>query len=342
MKKNITIMDVARDCGLSKSTVAYALNSPAEGKVSLAKREIVRKSALKLGYRPNIMAQSLRSGRTNSIGLLWTLSGPHDSLGLVRNISIRLMHKGYACNVADSLSDVKIIKQCLMDFRSRNVDGLIIQLNEDLVKNKEILNLLREIQNVVIVTPETAENQFDSLVLDRTQAIRDIVDHFALTGRKRIMLLLTTDTARERAFIERIKSHDLAYSENSIIRVETNYNEDDSSSIRWSYFVDTLKNKFNGQIPFDALVCSTDEVAAAVINYLFEQGYKVPEDIAVSGYNNNGMAAYFMPPLASVDQINQDVAENVTEMLLNRIKTPALALQNRKLEMKFILRKSAG
>ena len=146
MKKNVTIMDVARDCGLSKSTVAYALNSSAEGKVSLAKREIVRKSASKLGYRPNIMAQSLRNGRTNSIGLLWSLSGPHDSLGLVRNISIRLMHKGYACHVADSLSDIRIIKQCLVDFRSRNVDGLIIQLDEKLSRNKEISDLLREIQ----------------------------------------------------------------------------------------------------------------------------------------------------------------------------------------------------
>ena len=78
-----------------KSTVAYALNG-SEGKVSLSKRDIVLKSASKLGYRPNIMAQSLRSGKTNSIGLLWSLGGPHDSIGLVRNISIRLMRKSYA------------------------------------------------------------------------------------------------------------------------------------------------------------------------------------------------------------------------------------------------------
>ena len=342
MKKNVTIMDVARDCGLSKSTVAYALNSSAEGKVSLTKREIVRKSALKLGYRPNIMAQSLRNGRTNSIGLLWSLGGPHDSIGLVRNISIRLMHKGYACHVADSLSDIKIIKQCLMDFRSRNVDGLIIQLNEDLIKNKEILNLLREIQNVVIVAPEAAENQFDNLTLDRTQAIRDIVDHFAATGRKQITLLSTTDTARERAFVEQIKFHNLAHSEDSVINVKEDCGISNSSSLRWDFFVNALKDELKGKIPFDALVCGTDEAAAAVINYLYESGYKVPEDIAVSGFNNSGMAAYFRPPLASVDRRNQDVTENVTEMLLNRIKTPALPPQHRKLEMQFILRESAG
>ena len=342
MRKNVTIMDVARDCGLSKSTVAYALNSSAEGKVSLTKREIVRKSASKLGYRPNIMAQSLRNGKTNSIGLLWSLSGPHDSLGLVRNISIRLMHKGYACHVADSLSDIRIIKQCLVDFRSRNVDGLIIQFDEKLSRNKEVSDLLREIQNVIIVTPEAVGNQFDNLIIDRTQAVRNIVDHFVATGRKRLTLLSTTDTSRENAFSEQIKLHDLPYSEDSIIHVEANYDGDDSSSIRWLHFVDTVKNKFNGQIPFDALICSTDEAAAAVINYLYESGYKVPEDIAVSGFNNSGMTAYFRPPLASVDRRNQESAENITEMLLNRIKTPALQPQNRKIEMKFIHRKSAG
>ena len=199
-------MDVARDCGLSKSTVAYALNG-SEGKVSLTKRQIVLKSASKLGYRPNIMAQSLRSGKTNSIGLLWSLGGPHDSLGLVRNISIRLMRKSYACHVADSLSDPHITKQCLMDYASRNVDGLIIQLNEQLVKDEEILNLLREIPNVVVVTSEPADIKFDNLTLDRTQAIREIVDHFAGSGRKRIVFLTTTDCARENTFIEQVKSH---------------------------------------------------------------------------------------------------------------------------------------
>lgn len=341
MKKNITIMDVARDCGLSKSTVAYALNG-SEGKVSLTKREIIQKSALKLGYRPNFMAQSLRSGKTNSIGLLWSLGGPHDSLGLVRNISIRLMRKGYACHVADSLSDPRIIKQCLMDFASRNVDGLIVQLNEELAKSKEILSLLREISNVVVVTPETVDIEFDNLTLDRTHAIREIVDHFVESGRKEIVFLTTTDCARESAFIEQIKSHNLAYSDDSIIRVKEDNSINGSNSIRWDFFADMLKRKFNGKIPFDALICSADEGAAAVINYLNERGYKVPEDIAVSGYNNSAMASYLRPPLASVDRRNQDTAETVTEILFNRIKTPALAEQRKVIKMKFINRKSAG
>ena len=229
------------------------------------------------------------------------------------------------CHVADSLSDPKIIKQSLIDFASRNVDGLIVQLNEDLVKNKEITNLLREMSNVVIVTPEAIDSSFDILTLDRAQVMRDIVDHFAKDGRKKIAFLTTTDNARNDVFRDELKSHGLLCSDDSIIKVKEEYNKKDAAVLRWDYFVNTLKDKFKGKIPFNALICSADEGAAAVINYLNELGYKVPEDIAVSGYNNSPMSAYMRPPLASVDRRNKDVAECVTEMLFNRLRTPALA-----------------
>lgn len=340
MKKNITIMDIARDCGLSKSTVAYALNG-SKGKVSLSKQKLVQKVAAELGYRPNLMAQSLRSGKTNSIGLLWSLGGPHDSIGVVRNISIRLMRRGYACHVADSLSDPEIIKQCLIDFASRNVDGLIVQLNEDLVNNKNIINLLNEISNVVLVTPEPINSKLDVLTLDRTEAIRDIINHFASGDRKKITFLTTTDNARNYVFSEELKSCGLACSDDSIIHVKEGYNKNDAIQ-RWDFFAKALKDRFHGKIPFDALLCSADEGAAAVISYLSEIGYKVPEDIAVSGYNNSAMAAYLNPPLASVNRRNKDTAEDVLEMLFSRIRTPALAPQKRVINMKFIHRKSAG
>jgi len=342
MKKKVTIMDVARDCGLSKSTVAYALNSSAKGKVSLLKREIVKRSAVKLGYRPNIMAQSLRSGRTNSIGLLWSLAGPHDSIGVVRNISIRLMRKGYACHMADSLSDPKIIKQCLKDFCCRNVDGVIIQLEKELVNDKEIYNLLREISNVVIVMPEPVDSEFDSLILDRTHATREIVNHFAASGRKKITFMTGASSIREPAFIEQIKACNLACYDDSIIHLKERRNENDKEQGLGDIFLYTIQNTLDKKIPFDALLVSCDEGAVAIINYLEKNGYKVPEDIAVSGFNNSAVAPHLRIPLASVDRRNQDVAESVTKMLLNRIKNSNLPLQRELLEMKFIHRESAG
>lgn len=337
--KRANIYKVAEIANVSAMTVTRTFN---DGPVAEKTKTRILKIAADLGYRPNLMAQSLRSGKTNSIGLLWSLGGPHDSIGVVRNISIRLMRKGYSCHVADSLSDPEIIKQCLSDFCSRNIDGLIVQLNEELCKSKEIIDLLGEINNVIIVTPESIDCKFDNLTLDRTRAIRDIVDYFVENGRKKIVFLTTTDSARENAFIEQIKFHNLAYSKDSIIHVKEDCRINNAAQIRWDSFAKMLKDKFQGEISFDAVICSADEGAAAVINYLDELGCKVPENIAVTGYNNSGMASYFRPPLASVDRRNQDVSESVTEMLLNRIKNTALPPQRELLEMKFVCRKSAG
>ena len=329
---------MAELANVSAMTVTRTFNG--SGPVAEKTRAKILKVASELGYRPNIMAQSLRSGRTNSIGLLWSLGGPHDSIGVVRNISIRLMHKGYACHVADSLSDPEIIKKCLTDFCSRNVDGVIVQLDEKLISNKEIYALLQEISNVIIVSPESIKNGFDSLTVDRTQAIREIINHFALNKRKKIIFLTTKDSGRERAFLEQVKLHGLSCDDNYIIYLDNCYDNEEQN--RWDYFVKELKDRFNDKMPFDALICSTDEGAAAVISYLEKIGFRVPEDIAVAGFNNSGMTPYFRPPLASVDRRNQDVAESVVKLLLNRIKHPAGSQQYELLEMKFIHRASAG
>lgn len=340
--RRTNIHKVAEIANVSAMTVTRSFNG--SGPVAAKTKSKVLKVAAELGYRPNIMAQSLRSGKTNSIALLWSLGGPHDSIGLVRNISICLMHKGYACHVADSLGDPKIIKQCLSDFCSRNVDGVIVQFNEKLSKDEEIYSLLCEISNVVIVTPESIDGKFDNLILDRVRATENIIDHFAETGRKKIVFITTSrDEYRELAFFERLKFHNLPYSDDSIIYLEKKEYENKNNIVQdmSNSFANAL-HKFNREIPFDAMMTSCDEGAAAIITYLDKLGCNVPEDIAVSGFNDSAMAPYLKPPLASVDRRNKDVAKSVTKMLLNRIKQTGLPPQHELLEMKFIPRESAG
>ena len=333
------IYKVAELAHVSAMTVTRAFNGSAP--VAEKTKARILKIAAELGYHPNIMAQSLRSGKTNSIGLLCSLSGPHDSVGLIRNISIRLMNKGYACHIADSLSDPEIIKQCLINFSSRNIDGVIIELNELLSKNNEVLDLLRKIPNVIIMTPELLDIDFDILTVDRTQAIREIVDCFAASGRKKIVFMGGMDDRRQHAFLEQVKFHHLPCSDHSIIFLD-NYNKEEKEEDKWNYFVNTFKDKFKRKAYPDAIICSTDEGAAAMINYFQEKGYNVPQDIAVVGFNNSAMARYLRPPLASVERRNMDVGKSVTNMLLNRIKNPSSPPQHKILEMKFIHRQSAG
>ena len=244
--RRASIHKVAKLANVSAMTVTRTFSGSAP--VAAKTKEKVLKIASELGYRPSIMAQSLRSGKTNSIGLLCGLGGPHDSVGLIRDISIRLMRKDYACHVADSLGDPKIIKMCLDDFRSRNIDGLIIELSKNLSGDKEICHLLHRLSNVLVISPKLLYEKFDTLILDHTQAIRGIVDHFAATGRKRIIFLTPAEDIREKAFIEQLKFHNLNCDKNSIIYFDDYYDDKLVGQEKWDCFVTMLKDRFGEEI----------------------------------------------------------------------------------------------
>ena len=336
--RRTNIHKVAEVANVSAMTVTRVFNN--SGPVADKTRSKVLAVASKLGYRPNIMAKSLRSGKTNSIGLLWSLTGPHSSISVVRNISIRLMNNGYACNVADSLSDPKIIKQCLADFSSRNIDGVIVQLIPKMLDDKEILALLHEIRNVVLVVFDDVETEFDKLVRDRTQAARDVVDYFAASGRKKIVFFSSKNISKEQAFLEQLKRHDLPVIENSIVHFVRQWDDDEADIGR--VYVETLEHYFGDKIPFDAVMTSCDEGAFAIMDCLSQKGFKIPEDIAVVGFNNSALAPYSRPRLASVDRRNIELADMVSKMILNRLKQKGIKQQVERLEMKFEKRESAG
>ncbi|MFA7231590.1 MAG: LacI family DNA-binding transcriptional regulator [Victivallaceae bacterium] len=150
------IKDIAEHCGVSAATVSMALRNHSE--ISESRRREIRSVAAKLGYRPNVIAQSLRGGKTNSIGILWSLSGPHNSVSLIRNITLKLLDAGYVSYIADSLSDSRIIKQCLRDYITRNIDGLIFQDWNNISADPEIFDLLKKIPFKVIVDDSWEEN----------------------------------------------------------------------------------------------------------------------------------------------------------------------------------------
>ena len=346
-----SLKHIAEECGVSTMTVSMALRNSSS--ISKQRRTEIKAIANRIGYRPNVMARSLRGGRTNNIGLLWSLGGTHDSLGVIRDISIRLMHKGYACNMADSLSDSKIIRQCLADFCSRNIDGVIVRLNKVLAGNKEICDLLHKMPNVVIVVPdpegrefEALASQFDVLIHATTYAIRETVDYFAKSGRKKIALLNVKNEAHEYAFAEQLRLHGLVYSDDSVINVEkcVDIFRAVPSQKReiGPAFLRGLQYKFDKDMPFDALIVSCDEGAVTIMNYLENIGYKIPEDIAIVGSNNNILAPCFKPPLASIDRCGQELADSAVKMLLSRIKDPVLPPRRELIKMKFIHRESAG
>lgn len=337
INRNANIYEVAELAEVSAMTVTRAFNGSAP--VAPKTREKIMAAAEKLNYRPSLFARSLRGGSTRSIGILWSLAPPHSSVRQIRDISIRMYGHDYACHIADSLSDPKIITQCLGEFVDRKVDGVVLQ---DMGRGKlspEIIKLLKKLPATLIVSPTVNDIPFDQLILDRRQAISNLLDHFMRAGKKKPAFFFNHYSTFSEIFFQEVSKRGLDADQclqpvNAEINGANNYN--------WRAYAEYIEKHYPEKIPFDAFCLSTDECAAAMIQYLQERGLRVPEDIAVCGNNNSSMSEFFSPPLASISREEDSVADLVEEMLMGRLENPELPPRTKVISTKFIPRKSAG
>jgi len=335
--KKSGIVQVAKLARVSPMTVTRTLNNSAP--VAEATRKRVLEAASKLGYTPDPFARALRGCKTKSIGILWGLCGPHSSTGIIREMAWLLHQRGYFTYINDNFGDKETIIRTLSEYVERRVDGLIFSArHQHILKDNEITGLLRNIPAVVVESPEDHNWKCDKLILDYYKSVEDIADHFVKTGKKRPVVI--TDyislLSRIEVFRKRLEYHGIM-GDCFIQRSPPDaYQVGDS-------FVKGLLSKYpEGKYPFDAVWASCDEGAAALINHFEKSGYRVPEDIAVVGFNNNETSQYMTPPLASVERMNDKVMSSIIRMLLNRIENPGSDLAKETIHMEFIPRKSAG
>jgi LacI family transcriptional regulator, galactose operon repressor len=336
-----SIKDIAAECNVTPATVSLALNN--HPRISRKRKDEVNAVAKRLGYQPNISAISLRGGKTHSIGILWSLGGPHDSISLIRDISLKLMHNDYVSYIADSLGDPKVIKSCLKDYVARNIDGLIIQLSSDpaleFMRQDDIKSYLKQIGNVVIVnetgTALPRELKYDEIQRQLQPATEEIIDYLITRGRKKIAFLCgSLNSWREERFVECLKERGLAHENCRLINYPANQ----------VIILDSLLKKiYDGSaLHYDAVLTHSDEAAVQVINYLLKQGIKIPDDIAVVGFNDSLFSQYFAPPIASVERRSPELASITVDLLIKRIKNKNAVVPKIELPMRFIKRESAG
>jgi DNA-binding LacI/PurR family transcriptional regulator len=316
-------------------SVTRTYSSP--DKVSERIKKKVTAAAKELGYRPNILARSLRSGKSMTVGIVWSLCGPHDSGMVVREMAKKLFDHGYVSFISDSYSDTKIIKETLRNFAARQIDGLILHADcEYIMEDAAIIDILSKITHVVIVGRQFFDSPFDEIKISLLPSIEEIVSYWAQKGRKKIFYMTNpSQTAKINFFNKCLKKHGLSYSNNII---GFNYYGKNIGSC----FQNALEENFHNSIPFDAVICSCDEGAAGIMDYLRQAGLKVPDDVAVCGCNDSQIAPYYNPRMASVNRKIMQTANLATETLLARLKGDKSPPQKIEIKMEFINRESAG
>lgn len=342
--KNVTASEIAQMAGVSQATVSLVLNQRGDAmRINRKTQARVIDAAKQLNYVPNYLARGLKGASTQTIGLLWSFAGSPTTAGLAHDLARRLSARDYMAYLADTFSEFDTTARILRDLAKRRVDGLVLQAGS-LLSNPDVLDALNMHSAVVVVTDRHRDIEFDQIVHDRCKAYRQMADHFASTGRKKPAILGQIDSNRNKvdAYCSRLAEHGIATDEVVTINLPWIPENPLDRSRRLYDCSRTMDKLFPGDVPFDALACMNDDTAISALAWLRGRGIRVPDDVALIGFNNAEAAEYQDPPLASVDRHDMVVADHIERLLFERIGDPDLPLRQVVTQMEFVRRQSAG
>ena len=306
-----------------------------KGYIAPQTRKRIEDTAWKLGYVPNQLAQTLRHGKSNIIGGLWLLSMPHLTTHAAYLLGSSIGKAGYTPWINNTLAQWKQVRTALRDFLSHQVSGLIFQASTTLLRDKEIIQLLKNFPALLLVVQEQSDLPYDQLVHRRGPAIKQMIDHLTRKERRRICLMANEAGKRDEHFIKNVVGNP-AIEYHEIIRPK------ETHAYVGEGYCGAFEEKYPDDIPFDAIITTSDEGAAAIVSMLHKRNVKVPEDIAVIGCNDSDFSRYFNPPLATATFHYDKLADLATEMLLERMHKTDIEQRIKTIDMTFVPRESAG
>ena len=312
---NVTLQDVARAAGVSLATVSRALHG---GYVSAEKRHRIESAVRTLRYIPNQSAASLKRNRSHTIGHLMRF---HDNLLASRingGLARAAQEGGYSLFSVTANGDGEESRKMTEDLISRRMDGIVVTSCRGLPA--QTLAQLSEmgIPTVLIERwPPGAPG--DRIRIDDVSGARCAVAHRLNTGRRHIAFIGCGDFSqaveRERLWGYREALEGAGVPEQPrLIRLTTDY----SPEAGYQAMESILEAG-----PCDAVFCASDLLAAGVLQSLYRRSIRVPDQVAVTGYDNT-VSAMLSPKISSVALDCNEIGRQAMALLLRRMENPAL------------------
>jgi len=302
----VRLRDIADKTGFSTNTVSLALREST--RIPRETRSIIQSAALELGYLPNQIAKSLVNRETRTIGLVLTDILNPTLTHTAQAVEMALAERGYSTLFATSNNTLAEEIKVVEIFRSRQVDGILIYPVRH--RHLEHLRSLRRANLPIVLLIADHDAGIDGVsVNDRSgvfQATRYLIGH----GHRRIGFL---DATRAAGNFEKIEGYQQALSASGIafdpdLVVATN-----GHYARHGFFaLDTLMS--GSKIP-TAVVADNDSLALGALHWCHKHKLRVPQDLAIMGYDNIALAEFGAPPLSTV---NYDV-DSVSRMAVDRL-----------------------
>jgi DNA-binding LacI/PurR family transcriptional regulator len=302
-----------------------------------------------LNYQPNPLARGLNGAQTNTVAVIWPVFVGYRFISeqYLVGLTMDLQKEGYSTQLANVLQDPAIINSVLDSLLQRSVDAVVLHASESI--DNKTAELLKRFKASVVINAMQSNVACDQVVWDRTTAIKNIVDHLVSRNRREIAYCWLKkcrmpggqtyfrEQYKADAFTEALADFGIQNPEQYVL--STDKDIDPANVMELEKFLNDHLQRKN----YDAVVCLNDELANIAVNLLKSKGLRVPEDVAVVGFNNGMTAELCRPKLASVERCNSEVVKAIEHLLLSRLKSSdPIPAREIRVPMQFVWRESAG
>lgn len=339
----ITIRDIAEESGFSLTTVSLVLNDgPPARRISVQTKKRIWKVAKQLGYRPNLFARSLRSNRSETVGVIvFDITDPYCAQ-ILRGIEKQLRSSGYFPILTDLYNDRSQFKRSMDMLLGRRVEGVIAIANPVYLGPELLAEFGKRNLPAVVIGRELTGQPISSVAVDNEAGTRQAIRHLYELGHSKIACIkgpgtLVDSAQRWHGLEEFAKDVGLELDARLIVGLKGR-----NSTYAEGY--QATQELYKRGLQFTALIAFDDLTACAAICALSKSGCRVPEDCSVVGFDDLPSSAFYNPSLTTVHQQLEMQGSLGTEIVVELIRAfrekREAQPKHRKVEPRLIVRDS--
>lgn len=305
----MTMKELAELAGVSSSAVSRYLNG---GSLSQDKRDRIRAAIDETGYQPDPAAQMLRTGTPKQVALILPKLDSESVSRVTRGISKKLLEAGYLSLLADTSNDPEKEIAYLKLFQNRQTAGIILLATVLTPQHEELLKN----SSIPIVVIGQRFRQVPCVYHDDFGSAYELTKLHLERGRKNLSLIGITESDiavglnRRKGVESAMKDHGL--DPDTLIVEHGDFSLESGRA--------AMLRLLNADHTIDSVICATDRMAFGALDALKEAGLRIPEDISISGFDDNWACRYISPNLTSVRFYYTESGVTAAELLLEMIE----------------------
>lgn len=329
------LKDVAKKLNISVSTVSRVVNNKSYVKPEM--REMVMKALDELNYSPNQIARSLKNKSTNTIGIIVPDISEDFFAYVIKGVDEVLSKSGYTIILCDTGESPEKEESYLNLLLEKQIDGIILATVDKSHKELDIL-FNKNMPVIFIDNLPNIKTNYDSVIIDNSKASYIAVEHLIKLGHRKIGVI--TGKLDETTGYERLLGYKKAFMDNGI-DIDENLIKIGNFKEKSGY--ENMKALLRAEKQITAVYAASSKMAYGAIKAIRDEGLRVPQDIAVVGFDVHDASGLISPGITTVLQPEESIGKVAAELMIKRVQNKGEKLNQKiVLEPSLEIRESCG